>query len=75
MGPASGDPYPVTGNRVEKNKIQSSGGNGIFIGSTVGGNTLTANKASKSDGVDLLSEAGESANSFDANKFGTSQFP
>ena len=75
MGPASGDPYPVTGNTVEKNKISASGTNGIFIGPTVAGNTLRQNKASKSDDFDLLSENDEGANTFDGNKFGTTSFP
>ncbi len=75
MGPADGDPFPVTGNLLEKNKIASSGGHGIDIAVGVGGNTLRRNKASKSDGFDLFSEADEDENVFEANKFGTVSFP
>ncbi|MCA9298283.1 MAG: right-handed parallel beta-helix repeat-containing protein, partial [Phycisphaerales bacterium] len=73
ISPASGDPYVVTGNVVQKNKISRSGGNGIFVDTS--GNTFFDNKASHSDGFDLLDQAGSGANMYDGNKFGTGSIP
>jgi parallel beta-helix repeat protein len=69
VSPASGDPFPVTGNVMEKNKISGSGGNGIFVDTS--GNTFRRNNVKKSAGFDLLDEAGEGANTYEDNKFGT----
>jgi hypothetical protein len=69
IAPASGGPFPVTGNLIERNKIKNSGGNGIFVETP--DNTFRRNTAKKSAGFDLLDQAGEGANVYDGNKFGT----
>lgn len=72
LEPASGNPFDVTGNLLQQNRVRKSGENGFYVGTT--GNTFIKNRARKSVDFGLLDEAGEGANTYTKNKFGTQLF-
>jgi len=72
VDPASGDPFAVTGNTFEKNKVTGADDHGFFVSTS--GNTFTKNKAKGSGNLDLLDVAGQGANVYEGNTFGTQQF-
>jgi hypothetical protein len=72
LEPAVGDPFAVTGNFLQWNKVMKAGENGFFVGTP--GNTFIKNKATKCETFGLLDQAGDGANFYEKNKFGTQQF-
>jgi hypothetical protein len=67
------EPGVATGNLFERNKVTASGDNGFHVVDT--GNTFTRNKATNSDDFDLLDETVAGGNTYEQNKFGTTQIP
>lgn len=72
VDPAAGDPFTVTSNVFEKNKVTGAGDHGFFV--STGGNTFVKNKAKGSGNADLLDVAGDQANTYEGNTFGTVEF-
>ena len=72
VSPAAGDPFVVTGNLFEKNKMTGATDNGFFVHTA--GNTFIKNKATKSGAFDLFDDAGEDANIYEKNKFPNEHF-
>ncbi len=72
VSPAGGDPFVVTGNLFEKNRVSKADGSGFLV--ETAGNTFRKNKAKQSGEFDVWDTAGRGANVYEDNVFPNAQF-